>query len=200
MWRNPETGEKTEGGTGEFIIFSLHVDDFYCITDSDRLKKELIDFLKLKYKNIKVHEGKTLTYLGVLVSAERNGDVVLDLPAYKVKLSEMLPHLKEKKSRVPYTAFMSPRSDDDDTIDANEYLRYVGAYNFLATRTRPNNLYTMSRLAQACSKPTKLDMRRVEKAWKHLNATSDQVLRFSSEGEMELIAHVDSSHNCYDDG
>ena len=76
MWRNPKTGEKTEGGTGEFIIFSLHVDDFYCITDSDRLKKELIDFLKLKYKNIKVHEGNTLTYLGVLVSTERNGDVV----------------------------------------------------------------------------------------------------------------------------
>ena len=197
-WRKGDDAVNKE--EGDFIVFSLHTDDFYGISNSESMEEELFSHLREKYGEVTIHRGKHLQYLGMVLEERDDGSLAVKMDAYYEKLCDMMPQLKGKTSRLPYASSMHMGEDGDDEVDNLEYLSYVGAVNFLSTRTRPNLLYGMSRLAQRCSHPTKCDMKRVEKMFKHINATMNQCIVFSPGGDLELFAYVDASHNCYDDG
>ncbi len=197
-WRKGEEAVNKE--EGDYLAFSLHTDDFYGISNSEAMEEEFFSYLKEKYGEVTIHRGKQLQYLGMILEEREDGSMAVDMSAYYTKLADMVPHLKGKRSRLPYTSFMSPCDDDDESVDNLEYLSYVGAVNFLSTRTRPDLLYGMSRLAQQCSNPTMADMRRVEKLFKHIRATEGRCIIFSPGGDIEPVAYVDASHNCYADG
>ena len=197
-WRKGDDAVNKE--EGDFIVFSLHTDDFYGISNSESMEEELFSHLREKYGEVTIHRGKHLQYLGMVLEERDDGSLAVKMDAYYEKLCAMMPLLKGKTSRLPYATSMHMGEDDDEEVDNLEYLSYVGAVNFLSTRTRPNLLYGMSRLAQRCSHPTKCDMKRVEKMFKHINATMNQCIVFSPGGDLDLFAYVDASHNCYDDG
>ena len=196
-WRK---GGKAKNKGGDFLAFSLHTDDFYGISNSEEMEEEFFSYLKEKYGEVTIHRGKNLQYLGMVLEEREDGSMAVNMNAYYDKLVDMMPQLKGKKSRLPYSSSMNECEGDEEGVDNLQYLSYVGAVNFLSTRTRPNLLYGMSRLAQRCSQPTKGDMRRVEKMFKHINATMDQCIVFSPGGDLDLHAYVDASHNCYSDG
>ena len=196
-WRK---GENAVNKGGDFLAFSLHTDDFYGISNSESMEEEFFSYLKEKYGEVTIHRGKHLQYLGMVLEERDDGSMAVNMNAYYEKLADMLPKLKGKTSRLPYATSMHACDDDDEEVDYLEYLSYVGAVNFLSTRTRPNLLYAMSRLAQQCSHPTLRDMKRVEKMFKHINGTMNQCIVFAPGGDLEFHAYVDASHNCYGDG
>jgi len=103
-----------------------------------------------------------------------------------------------KKARSPYVMKLSDLYDDDEKIDATEYLELIGLLNYLAVLTRPDILYALSRCAQRCANPTKRDLRRVRRIFYYLNGTKKKKLTFHK-GKVELTAWVDASHMHYED-
>ena len=75
----------------------------------------------------------------------------------------------------------------------------VGGLNYLSQYTRPDMLYVVSRCAQACSRPTRKDVRRMIRAFLYLRDTLDVGLSFHV-GNVELVCYVDASYNSYSDG
>jgi len=85
-------------------------------------------------------------------------------------------------------------------VDKTYCLKLVGQIYYLASYTRPDLLYSLSRVAHSCSNPTEADMIRVKRIIRHICETKEYGITYSACVDFYIYCHVDASFNCYDDG
>ena len=186
----------------QFIIVSLHVDDFLVISNNDKYMSQLQTLLKNKYKDITVQTGNTLQYLGLSIETHIDNSVSISQPAYVDKILDLA------KSKWDLKPSKSPMATDQTfnnnskhiKVDKLEYLKFVGSLNYLAMFSRPDLLYHLSRVAQSCSDPNESDMLRIKKIFSYILYTKGKKLYFNSNNNFNLECFVDASNNCYLDG
>ena len=186
----------------QFIIVSLHVDDFLVVSNNNKFMSELQTILRNKYKDITVQEGDTLQYLGLSIQTHIDDSVSISQPAYVDKILDLA------RSKWELTPTKSPMATEQTynnnfkhiKVDKIEYLKFVGSINYLATYSRPDLLYHLSRVAQSCSDPSEADMLRVKKIFRYILFTKNKKLYFNNDKNFNLECYVDASNNCYLDG
>ena len=183
----------------EFCIMCLHVDDFYVISSKQSMLQDLHNQLTEAYGTVSIKTDNVMSYLGMEVRIESNGDIVISQPAYIRAITELY-NISGKKVKTPMLVSRIPQPGDEVRIDQNEYLTLVGALNHISQYTRPDILFAVSSAAQKCSMPTVGDLKEVERIFQYLTCTLDLGIRYSSKGSMELVGSVDASHNQYADG
>ena len=184
----------------KWIIMCLHVDDFFVVASDTVQLHKLHEELTDTYGSVSINSGDLLSYLGMQIKTDSNtGDVVLGQPGYARQLCEQFLVGPRSEVLTPMTVNSTSQNDDELPHDITEYLRAVGGINYLAINTRPDLLYALSRLASACSAPTKKDWKRVVRVLLYVSSTVDYGLTFHP-GVVELHAYVDSSFNVYHDG
>jgi hypothetical protein len=182
-----------------FVIATVHVDDFYCVASSDEELKRLQRVLQDAFGTITVKDDSVLSYLGMFVSVERDGSCSITQPGYLQKILEKCGIDLSSTASTPCVDKWSPKPDDGELVDKTLYLERIGMLNYLAVLTRSDILYAVSRCAQQCSKPTRLDMRKVNRIFYYLNGTKEYGINFRA-GKVELVGWVDASHLQYKDG
>jgi hypothetical protein len=187
---------------GDFIIFSVHVDDLYMISNRDSLLDQLCEHLKEAFGQVTVKDGDLLEYLGMTV--ETNPDtkeVRISQPGYIEKMLEDFGMQEASIKDTPMSVAKSTnRKGDAESVDVGEYLTVLGTVNYLAVFTRPDILYPVSVCAQRCVNPTRKDRKELLGIVRYLKGTKDRGLIFKSDGRIKLTCFVDASHGCYDDG
>jgi len=184
----------------DYIAMSIHVDDFYVISTKQSMLDEFYQLLRDKYNEVSKKTGDTVEYLGMSITKLDNGDISVSQPAYIEKMLEIAGMSDANGVPTPYAATQTPKEDDDQLIDKNVYLSYVGLINYLACYSRPDLLYALSRVAQRCSNPNKSDMRRVIHIFRFIVSTKNQCLIFKSNIPVIAYGWVDAGFNSYDDG
>ena len=184
----------------KWITMCLHVDDFFVVSSETNWLTRLHSELSKAYGTVTICSGNLLSYLGMQVSVNaENGDITLGQPGYARQLCDQFLVGPRAVVHTPMTVNPTPQIDDQVPYDVTEYLRAVGGLNYLAVSTRPDLLYSLSRLAGACSAPTRKDWKRVIRVMLYVANTLDRGLTFRP-GQVELHAYVDSSFNLYHDG
>jgi hypothetical protein len=181
----------------DYIVMSIHVDDFYVISTQQRLIDKLHRRLESEFKSVSVKQGSILQYLGVQIKTS-NGVVELSQPGYIEKILQKSGIDLSKTCNTPYVDRLKEKKDDNEAVDKTVYLELIGMINYLAILTRPDLLYSLSRCAQRCANPTKRDLRRVNRIFYYINATKEKALTFRK-GKVKLTAWVDASHMHYQD-
>ena len=184
----------------KFIAMSVHVDDFYVISNSNDMLASLYKELTKRYRNVTKKTGDTIEYIGMSVQKMSNGSIKISQPTYTDKILETSGMTNCNTAPTPYVALQTPLADDEEPVDKTQYLSYVGLLNYLACYTRPDLLYALSRVAQQCSSPTKGDMRRVMRIFRFVKGTKYKGIIYVSNVEIFLLSHVDATHNSYPDG
>ena len=182
----------------EFCIMSLHVDDFYVISSKQEMLNQLHEILTNAYGTVSIKSDDVMSYLGMEVKIEENGDIFLSQPAYIMSLAELL-ELTGKTNKTPMSVDAPYVHGDDTRIDQNYYLSLVGALNHLSQYSRPDILFAVSSVAQRCSAPTERDLTAVVRIFNYLRATPELGIRYNRNSEIILVGCVDASHNQYDD-
>ena len=187
---------------GKKVIFmSIHVDDFYVVSTCRRMMNDLYTTLTDKYNEVSRKSEDMLAYLGMSIITDPTTNIVtVSQPAYIDKMIAIAKMESATGLRTPMAVTYSEGSYDDTVVDQHNYLKLVGLINYLATYSRPDLLYSLSRAAQKCSKPTVSDLSRVKRIFKYIIATRDYGIRFNCDDDFTLVCHVDASFNCYDDG
>jgi hypothetical protein len=183
----------------DFCIMSLHVDDFYVISSKAEMLQNLHKQLSDTYGTVSIKTDNIMSYLGMEVKIETNGDIVISQPAY-IKAITDLYNISGKKVKTPMVVNKILSPGDEIRVDQTEYLTLVGALSHIAQYTRPDILFAVSCAAQQCSKPKHGDMKAVLRIFQYLTCTLDLGIRYSSGGDMNLVGSVDASHNQYEDG
>jgi hypothetical protein len=184
----------------EFILMSLHVDDFYVVSTRKEYLDELYDLLIEEYGEVTRKSGDILSYLGMSVNRNDNGSITITQPAYIDKMLSIANMTDAKGIQTPLPTIYSYNAKDNIAVDKNEYLKFVGLNNYLAMYTRPDLAYSLSSIAQKCSNPTKADLKNVQRIFRYIISTREYGITFYSDDDYTLCCHVDASYNCYTDG
>jgi hypothetical protein len=183
----------------DFIIMSLHVDDFYVISSKQEMLEELYRLLTREYGTVSIKSNDLMSYLGMEVRILANSDILISQPAY-VKSILDLYNTGNKKAKTPMRVIETAMEGDLIRVDQIAYLQLVGALNHLSQYTRPDILFAVSSAAQKCSAPNQGNVRAVLRIFQYLANTPDIGIRYVADGSMELVGSVDASHNQYEDG
>ena len=183
-----------------FIAMSVHVDDFYVISNNNDMLSTLYNELIIKYGNITKKSGDIIEYIGMSIKKLKNGDIMISQPTYVDKILESAGMTDCNHAPTPYVAEQTALEDDEEKVDKNTYLSYVGSLNYLACYTRPDILYALSRIAQQCSSPNKADMRRVMRVFRYVKGTRELGIVYKADVEVCMASNVDANFNSYRDG
>ena len=174
-----------------FIIMSVHVDDFYVISNTKSYLNELYDLLVARYKNVSRKMNATLTYLGMAITRNHSNHILVTQPAYIDKILTATDMLECSGCTTPMSTDQSFNDKfNNEPVNYQLYLKHVGLINYLAGQSRPDLLYSLSRAAQHCSSPKLSDMKRIKRIIRYIKHTKDIGITFNCDNDMRLIIHI----------
>ena len=195
-------------GKSEWSIVTVYVDDCLHVYKSDtgstsRIRGEL--YAALRNANLPqpvVQEltlSNNISYLGINVQMKGPGKLFLSQPGY---IKEILKQYKVQRGYItPCTQdiFKRPESElDGDPVDVTEYLSKLMKLMFLATRTRPDLLTTVTALATKCKSPNHHDMNRLDRVIGYVYTTKDMGIKLHVK-DIKVYAYIDASWACHID-
>jgi len=191
----------TKRVSNNFIMLSLHVDDFYVISNKQNMLDRLYEQLTFNYNDITRKSGDILTYLGITITMNNDNTITITQPTLVNKIIETanLTNCKGISTPISINQLYNDKFNNI-SVDKTYYLRLVGLINYLASYTRPDLLYSLSRIAQSCSNPNESDMIRVKRIIRHISDTKEYGITYNNDIDFMIYCHVDASYNCYHDG
>jgi len=161
----------------------------------------LYDQLVANYKEITIKSGDILSYLGITINTNDDNTITITQPTLVNKIIDTANLNNCKGISTPISINQTYNDKFDNiSVDKTYYLKLVGQINYLASYTRPDLLYSLSRVAQACSNPTESDMIRVKRIIRHISETRDYGITYDISMDFFIYCYVDASYNCYIDG
>jgi hypothetical protein len=168
---------------------STHVDDGLYFSTAQFLVDELISGLERQFEKITHHQGDVLSFLGLRIEKTDDGVIYVSQPAY---VESLLEESTSAAAVTPATSNILKAAADSPPVDQKLYLSKVMKLMYLATKTRPDILCSVSFLASRSAKPTKFDMLNLEQVYSYLRGTKDLRLRIKCD-DMKFSASVDAS-------
>ena len=184
---------KTIGNKKCYVL--VFVDDILVCGDEDDSVNEVHDILKEQFNNITSKVGDTISFLGMTIRKDSNGNIRLSQSGY---LENMLTEYDvSETSELPVPTDILRNLGKGERIDVTKFKSLVMKIMFIAIRTRPDVLYATVVLAMRSVDPTTGDYNMAIRILKYLNGTRNAEMIFKSRGEWDPICFVDASFNCY---
>ena len=182
----------TKSVDGNFIYVLIWVDDILIASNTMCLLNELKSNLNKKFEMTDL--GLITWFLGI--SFIHHTDCIeINQKLYIQKLLQRFSMDDCYTKNVPCdSSFKDEISmDSNELADPSLYRELVGSLIYLQTCTRPDLSYTVTKLAQFMSRPTKAQFNAAKNVFKYLKATIDYSLKFTKIcSDIKLIGYSDS--------
>jgi len=187
----------------EWSYVTIYVDDCLHTYNSDKMRREL--YAKLRDANIpqpvvqQLNLANSVSYLGMNIQMRGPKRFYISQPGYIKELLNLYKPTRTYPTPCTEDLFKRPEAElNAEPIDMTEYLSKLMKLMFLATRTRPDILLTLSVLSSKARAPNKADMERLDRVVGYLSATKDMGLRMEI-NDMMLYAYFDASWASHSD-
>ena len=101
----------------KFIAMSIHVDDFYVISNNNDMLLSLYNDLTECYGNVTRNMGDTVEYIGMSIHRNKNGSITISQPVYTDKKLATVVMTDCNHAPTPYVDNQPILPDDDEYID-----------------------------------------------------------------------------------
>jgi hypothetical protein len=164
-------------GGGERVILCLYVDDILIFGMSLELIKEVKDFLSQKFEMKDLGEADVI--LNIKMIKGENGGVTLSQTHYVEKMLSRFGYRNSKIAPTPYDASLVLRKNLRITVDQLRYSYIIGSLMYLASATRPDIAYAISKLGRFVSNPGSEHWRALERVMRYLVGTMNYGIHYS---------------------
>jgi hypothetical protein len=164
---------------GEGVILCLYVDDILIFGTSLELIKEVKDFLSQKFEMNDLREANVISNIK-LIKGE-NGGVTLSQTHYVEKILSRFGYNNSKPAPTPYDASLVPRKNLRITVDQLRYSQIIGSLMYLASATRPDIAYAVSKLSLFVSNPGSEHWRALERVMHYLVGNMNYDIHYSGD-------------------
>ena len=184
---------------GKQITVGFHVDDLLITCEDDNIIDDVIKHLGTKFKEVKEKNDSTMGYLGMRMEIKGEG-IYLDMDVYTKKILDDFGTVGSAPTPSTEDLF-----NDRDVIilDNDSRKRFhscVAKLLYLAKRTRPDILLTVSHLASRVSIANEDDQNKLQRLLRYLNKHTSMKLFFSNDADLTLRAYIDASFAIHADG
>jgi hypothetical protein len=189
--------------TKDWSFVSIYVDDCQHTYSSDRMRREL--YAKLRDAKIptpvvqQLNLANDISYLGMNISMRGPGRLYISQPGYIKEILEEFKPTRSYPTPCKEDIFKRPEAElTGDPVEIREYLSKLMKLMFLATRTRPDLLLTLSILSSKARAPNVHDMERLDRVVGYLLETRNKGLKMEI-NNMNLYAYFDASWASHSD-
>jgi hypothetical protein len=131
------------------VIFCLYVDDILIFGTGLKFIKEVKDFLSQKFEMKDLGEADVI--LNIKLIKGENGGVTLSQTHYVEKMLSRFGYNNSKPAPTPYDASLVLRKNLRIMVDQLRYSQIIGSLMYLASATRPDIAYAVSKLSRFVS-------------------------------------------------
>jgi hypothetical protein len=163
-------------GEGYFIILCLYVDDILIFGANMDIINEVKSFLSKSF-DMK-DQGKYDVILNIKLIKEESG-ITISQSHYVEKVLSHFGYMDSKPSPTPYDPSVTLRKNKNDTGDQLKYSQIVGSLMYLASATRPDISFSMSKLSRYMSNPSDDHWHALERVLRYLKSTISYEIHYS---------------------
>ena len=182
---------------GDKVTYAcIYVDDIMLAGNDQVFRSHVIACLETEFKGLTRQPLNDVSFLGLSIKKDADGDVIVDQHAMIDALLEEYGVVET--STTPCSSnIMNDHSTNANRIDPTMYRGLNMKLLYLATRTRPDILFPTVVYATRSDEPTDIDFGRLVKVLSYLKGTADKALVFKRAGPIYLHAYVDASFNLH---
>jgi hypothetical protein len=149
-----------------------------------------------------VKQYDNVSYLGIQITREKNGDIVLSQKGYIEGMIKRhgFGNLKKYPKRPATENITQPTDKEDTEASSKEYLSLVMGLMYASRFTRADISFAVGYLATKCSKPTNRDLSNAQRVLKYLAKTVDEKVRYKAKAVLKPKIYADASHHLYETG
>jgi hypothetical protein len=174
------------------VIIITWVDDMIIAASDKQVLCEIKDSLSQRFKMKDL--GKLEWFLGMMFKCEK-GFIEIDQRKYieKVLTKFKIDDCQPKSTPCDPDVTGIKEGDSTELADPKLYREIVGSLIYIMTGTRPDLCYSVTRLSQSMSKPTKADLNTAKHTLRYIKGTVDYSLKFRKlDCKLELVGFCDS--------
>lgn len=186
---------------GNQVTVTIYVDDVKVSSKDSKSVDAVLEYLKEVYRTISVKRGKNLEYLGMNLNYEEKGKVTIGMVSMVKEITKEIPDDAYAPSPADVNLFKIRPNDalcNDDDKKALHSL--VAKLLYVAKRTRPDILTTVSFLTTRVRDPTDGDVKKLNRLMRYLKCTSDLVLTLECPDITQVTCYADAAHFVHVDG
>ena len=164
-------------GGGEGVILCLYVDDILIFGTNLDLIKEVKDFLSrcFEMKDLGVAD----VILNIKLLRDDNGGITLLQSHYVEKVLSRFGYSDCKPSPTPYDPSVLLRKNRRIARDQLRYSQIIGSLMYLASATRPDISFAVSKLSRFVSNPGDDHWRALERVMRYLKGTASYGIHYT---------------------
>ena len=163
-------------GGGEGVILCLYVDDILIFGTGLDVIKEVKDFLSQSFEMKDLGEADVILNIKLV---KENGGVTLSQTHYVEKVLSRFGYSDHKPASTPYDASVIIKKNKRITRDQLRYSQIIGSLMYLASATRPDIAYAVSKLSRFVANPGDDHWRALERVMRYLVGTMNYGIHYS---------------------
>ena len=177
-------------GGGEGVILCLYVDDILIFGTNLNVIKEVKDFLSrcFEMKDLGVAD----VILNIKLLRDDDGGITLLQSHYVEKILSRFGYSDCKPSPTPYDASVLLRKNRRIARDQLKYSQIIGSLMYLASATRPDISFAVSKLSRFVSKPGDVHWKALERVLRYLKGTANYGIHYTGHPKV-LEGYSDSN-------
>ena len=164
-------------GGGEGVILCLYVDDILIFGTKLDLIKEVKDFLSLCFEMKDL--GVADIILNIKLLRDENGGITLLQSHYVEKVLCRFGYSDCTPSPTPYDASVLLRKNRRIARDQLRYSQIIGSLMYLASATRPDISFAVSKLSRFVSKPGDDHWHALERVMRYLKGAASYGIHYT---------------------
>ena len=165
-------------GGGDGVILCLYVDDILIFGNNLNVIKEVKEFLSSNFEMKDLGEADVI--LNIKLSREEgNGGVTLMQSHYVEKVLNRFGYSECTPAPTPYDPSVHLRKNHRIARDQLRYSQIIGSLMYLASATRPDISFAVSKLSRFVSNPGDTHWNALERVLRYLKGTMSYSIHFS---------------------
>jgi ribonuclease HI len=186
---------------GSQTTLILHVDDMMVTAKNEAKVDKFMVELGTKYSDLTISRGRIHDYLGMNMSWEKKGKVIVTMPGYINDVLEFAVSMKGTAT-TPAGAnlfeidALSPKLS---TEDKDFFHSLTAKILYLCKRSRPDVLLAVSFLVRRVREPTQQDLKKLKRCVQYLRGTADIGMCLEPSKQLTVYGWIDASFAVHND-
>ena len=163
-------------GGGEGVILCLYVDDILIFGTNMRVIHEVKSFLSKSFDMKDLGEADVILNIKLI---KNESGITLTQSHYVEKILSRFGYIDSKPSSTPYDPSVTLRKNRRIAIDQLRYSQIVGSLMYLASATRPDISFAVSKLSRFMSNPGTDHWHALDRVMRYLCGTMSYGIHYS---------------------
>ena len=184
---------------GKQVTIGFHVDDLLITCEDNKVLDDIVNYLRSEFREVKEKNEDTMGYLGMKLTTTDTG-ILLDMNVYTANI--LTEYNITGSAATPATDDLFNDRECEILSDEERKVFHscVAKLLYLAKRTRPDILLTVSHLASRVSVANKDDNIKLNRLLRYINGHKNMSLHFRRDSDLAIHAYIDASFAIHSNG